>query len=69
MKKVILVFGIIVVLVLSTHLAFAQGKYPTRAVEIVSPNAAGGGLILHFNFLRPDSRRFWDSLWSSTINL
>ncbi len=52
-ERIILIFGIFVLLATSTTFASAQVSYPNRAVEIISPNAAGGGLDFALQLFKP----------------
>ena len=49
MKKLILVVCLgLIALGGSVELALAQGKYPTRAIDIIVPYAPGGGTDIMF---------------------
>ena len=55
MKKgeIILAFGVLVFSVMLATMVSAQESYPTRAVEVVSPNAPGGGLDFALQLFKP----------------
>lgn len=55
MKKegIVLAFGIVILSAMPATMVSAQGSYPTRAVEVVSPNAAGGGLDFALQLFKP----------------
>ena len=55
MKKegIILAFGILVLSAMLATMVSAQESYPTRAVEVVSPNAPGGGLDFALQLFKP----------------
>jgi tripartite-type tricarboxylate transporter receptor subunit TctC len=55
MKKggIILAFEILVLSAVFATMVSAQGSYPSRAVEVVSPNAAGGALDFALQLFKP----------------
>jgi tripartite-type tricarboxylate transporter receptor subunit TctC len=51
--KIILAFGVLVLSAILATIVSAQEIYPTRAVEVISPNAAGGGLDFALQLFKP----------------
>jgi len=55
MKKegIVLAFGILILSAILATVVSAQENYPTRVVEVVSPNAPGGGLDFALQLFKP----------------
>jgi len=61
-ERAILISMILFLSVVPANFASGQTDYPNRAVEIISPNAAGGGLDFALQLFRPRVRRSSGSL-------
>lgn len=52
-KMLLFVLGVLVVSLMSVDYASGQTRYPNRIVEVISTNAAGGGLDLALQLFKP----------------